>query len=283
MQAEERQKRITDYLQDVEFSSLDEISEFRPGDPVAVELRYRNIDSAEVLAYKVNLMTLALREQDLSRVTEVKLSGISPTLSKTVELGAQGTAGGTLHTTREIEIPIEEEGAYLVIVRGGDVHTSGLILVNRMEMVVQNRSGSLRVQIVDPTTSNLIPDVDVRVLNPYNSGADGTTFGTTDKRGLFLAATANQYTVIARRGKSDYAFYRMSDPSSRLSEELDEIQGWYDQEMEEEFEAVQQLQMEDYFQNVIRFNADNLGTRNSQWRNDVEATQKGIQIKQATD
>lgn len=262
---------------------LDEISEFRPGDPVAVELRYRNIDSAEVLAYKVNLMTLALREQDLSRVTEVKLSGISPTLSKTVELGAQGTAGGTLHTTRKIEIPIEEEGAYLVIVRGGDVHTSGLILVNRMEMVVQNRSGSLRVQIVDPTTGNLIPDVDVRVLNPYSSRGDGTTFGTTDKRGLFLAATANQYTVIARRGKSDYAFYRMSGPSSRISEELDEIQGWYGQEMEEDFETVQQLQMEDYFQNVIRFNADNLGTRNSQWRTDVEATQKGIQIKQATD
>ena len=258
---------------------LDEISEFRPGDPVSVELRYRNIDSAEVLAYKVNLMTLALREQDLSRVTEVNLSGISPTLRKTVELGAQGTAGGTLHATREIEIPLEEEGAYLVIVRGGDVHTSCLILVNRMEMVVQKRSGTLRVQIVDPTDGKLIPDVEVRVLNPYLPGSAGTTFGTTDRRGLFLASTDGNYTVIARRGKSDYAFQRTASP---LVMRQQEIQGW-GQVVDEDFDGVQQLQMEDYFQNVIRFNADNFGARNSQWRSDVENTQKGIQIKQATD
>ena len=262
---------------------LDEISEFRPGDPVSVELRYRNIDSAEVLAYKVNLMTLALREQDLSRVTEVNLSGISPTLSKTIELGAQGTAGGTLHATREIEIPLEEEGAYLVIVRGGDVHTSCLILVNRMEMVVQNRDGSLRVQIVDPTSGNLIPDVEVRVLNPFISGSAGTTFGTTDRRGLFLSTTTDQYTVIARRGKSDYAFHRMSGIRAYQTDDVDSIEGWGGQVIDEDFEEVQQLQMEDYFQNVIRFNSDNFGARNSQWRADVEATKKGLQIKQATD
>jgi len=258
---------------------LDEISEFRPGDPVSIELRYRNIDSAEVLAYKVNLMTLALREQDLSRVTEVNLSGISPTLSKTVELGAQGTAGGTLHATRDIDIPIEDEGAYLVIVRGGDVHTSCLILVNRMEMVVQKTDGTLRVQIVDPTTGKLIPDVEVRILDPYLPGSEGTIFGTTDRRGLFLSSVDNRYTVIARRGKSDYAFFRMAGSLAPLEEEED-FQG---QVVDKEIREVQQLQMEDYFKNVIRFNADNFDARNRGWRYDVDNTQKGIQIKKATD
>lgn len=254
---------------------LDEILEFRPGAPVSIELRYRNIESAEVLAYKVNLMTLALREQDLSRVTEVNLSGISPTLTKTVELGVQGTAGGTLPATKEIEIPLEQEGAYLVIVRGGDVHTSGLILINRMEMVVKNNDGSLRVQIVDPTTGTLIPDVELRVLDPTLPGAAGTTFGITDRRGLFLASVADHFTVIARRGQSDYAFFRMAK-SLLLSD-------WEDQDFGQTTNDSQQLQMEDYFKNVIRFNNDNLGARNQSWRTGVENTQKGIQIKQATD
>ena len=108
---------------------LEEISEFRPGETVTLELKYRNVDQAEVLAYRVDLMTLALREKDLSRVTEVKLSGISPTVSTTVELGQTGPGGGALPAVHEVELPLEEVGAYLVLVRGGDVHTSGLVLL----------------------------------------------------------------------------------------------------------------------------------------------------------
>ncbi|OUU23187.1 MAG: hypothetical protein CBC13_06205 [Planctomycetia bacterium TMED53] len=258
---------------------LDEISEFRPGEPISIELRYRNIENAEVLAYKVNLMTLALREQDLSRVTEVNLSGISPTLSKTVELGAQGTAGGTLPATRNIDIPIEDEGAYLVIARGGDVHTSCLILVNRMEMVVKETNGSLRIQIVDPTTGKLLPDVEVRILNPFRPGSEGATFGTTDRRGLVLANTEGPYTVIARRGKSDYAFHRAVGSYAINLDDQDGIR----QMLGETYLGVQQLQMEDYFGNVLQFNADNSDNRNQMWRSDVENTQQGIQIKKATD
>ena len=181
--------------------------------------------------------------------------------------------------TRNIDIPIEDEGAYLVIVRGGDVHTSCLILVNRMEMVVKETNGSLRIQIVDPTTGKLLPDVEVRILNPFRPGSEGATFGTTDRRGLVLANTEGPYTVIARRGKSDYAFHRAVGSYAINLDDQDGIR----QMLGETYLGVQQLQMEDYFGNVLQFNADNSDTRNQMWRSDVENTQQGIQIKKATD
>ena len=90
-----------------------------------------------------------------------------------------------------------------------------------------------------------------------------------------MASVADHFTVIARRGQSDYAFFRMAK-SLLLSD-------WEDQDFGQTTNDSQQLQMEDYFKNVIRFNNDNLGARNQSWRTGVENTQKGIQIKQATD
>ena len=251
---------------------LNEISEFRPGQPVKIELRYRNIDSAEVLAYKVNLMTLALREQDLSRVTEVNLSGISPTLSRTVSLGEQGAAGGTLHAKQSVEIPIEDVGAYLIIVRGGDVHTSGLILVNQMQMVVNNVDEDLRIQIVDPLTDELLPDVQIRVMSATNNGVIS---GTTDRRGLFFSA-GSQWgsTVIARRDQGDYAFFR-----SKVRDPRQPFPG----KRQGQNDARQQLQLNDYLDNVIQFNGSNIDARDRAWRSQVDNAKDGIQIFQATD
>ncbi|RTZ90040.1 MAG: hypothetical protein DSY81_09965 [Bacillota bacterium] len=270
-------EQVVDYFEDARASlarfrsrelELDEISDFRPGDPVNIELRYRNIDEAEVLAYKVNLMTLALREQDLSRVTEVNLSGIAPTISTTVELGKIGPGGGAMQATQEVTLPIEDVGAYLIIVRGGDVHTSGLVLINQMELVVETLSGTLRIQSIDPVTDELIPDVQVRVL------AQGDVHsGTTDRRGLFISDGANfMPTVIARRNSSDYAFFRA--PGGQIIREA---------QQQTEGAPAQQMEIQDYLQNVIQSNDFNRTARDGAWRSELKKTRKGIQIKQASD
>jgi len=252
---------------------LDEISEFRPGETVEIELRYRNIEEAEILAYKVNLMTLALREQDLSRVTEVNLSGISPTVRSTVELGKIGAGGGAMKVDQMVTLPIDELGAYLIIVRGNDVHTSGLVLINQMELVVEDNQGSLRIQSIDPVIDTLIPDVQVRVLD---QGAIQS--GSTDRRGLYISESrGTSATVIARRGTSDYAFFRGTSPTGQVDITPDATgAGQFGSEFKN-------LEVRDYLQNVIQSNFDNRGSRSGAWKNELKKVRTGVQIKQASD
>ena len=248
---------------------IDEISEFRPGDEVLIELRYRNIEEAEVLAYKVNLMTLALREQDLSRVTEVNLSGISPTISTTVQLGGRGAGGGAMQASHEVTLPIEEVGAYLVIVRGEDIHTSCLVLINQMELVVEDNSGNIRIQSIDPVTDTLIPGVQIRILDQGQVQS-----GTTDRRGLFVSDASDVIpTVIARRGSSDYAFFRGST-SIQIDTRHDQMN---------RMSPTQNMEMQDYLKNVIQFNDDNRDARDGAWQMELQKKRKGIQVKQAAD
>ena len=213
-------------------------------------------------------MTLALREQDLSRVTEVNLSGISPTISTTVELGKIGPGGGAMQATQEVSLPIEDVGAYLIIVRGGDVHTSGLVLINQMELVVESLSGTLRIQSIDPVTDELIPDVQVRVL-----ALGDVHSGTTDRRGLFISDGANfMPTVIARRNSSDYAFFRA--PGGSVIREA---------QQQLDVAPAQQMEIQDYLQNVIQSNDFNRTARDGAWRSELKKVRNGIQIKQASD
>ncbi|MDE0959930.1 MAG: MG2 domain-containing protein [Planctomycetota bacterium] len=251
--------------------NIDEISEFRPGEEVQIELRYRNIEEAEVLAYKVNLMTLALREQDLSRVTEVNLSGISPTISTTVQLGGKGAGGGAMQASHDVTLPIEDVGAYLVIVRGEDIHTSCLVLINQMELVVEDTSGNIRIQSIDPVTDALIPGVQIRILDQGQVQS-----GTTDRRGLFVSDTSERMpTVIARRGTSDYAFFRGS-PSISM-QQMDQMQKL------DRMPSAQNMEMHDYLKNVIQFNDDNRHARDGAWQKELKKKRKGIQVKQAAD
>ena len=54
----------------------EEVLRVHPGDSVEFTITHRNLEQAEMLVYPVDLMTLYLREKDLSRVTQVNLAGV---------------------------------------------------------------------------------------------------------------------------------------------------------------------------------------------------------------
>ena len=111
--------------------ALEEVTTARPGQPVPLELTYRNVASAELLVYAVDLMTLYLRERNLSQITSVNLAGISPTIRRTVALGE----GRDLRPReKRVELKLPEPGAYLVICRGDELFASGLVLVSELEV-----------------------------------------------------------------------------------------------------------------------------------------------------
>ena len=107
---------------------------------VALTLKYRNIKEAAIQVYSVDLMKLYLREKDLRRVTQVRLAGIEPTVNQTVSLG---DGKDYIDKEREISLPLTSEGAYLVICRGDNLFTSGLILVTPLEIEIQEDTQSV--------------------------------------------------------------------------------------------------------------------------------------------
>ena len=185
--------------------ALPEVTVKRPKTDVVLTLKYRNIKEAAIQVYSVDLMKLYLREKDLRSITQVRLAGIEPAVSQTVSLG---DGKDYIDKTREISLPLTDEGAYLVICRGDNLFTSGLILVTPLEIEVQEDtvSGRVRVNVRDAVVGNYLPKVHVKAV----ASADGRfRSGETDLRGVFVAdGMRGKSTIIARDQINRYAFYR---------------------------------------------------------------------------
>ena len=105
-------------------------------------------------------------------------------------------------------MPLEEEGAYLVVCRGDNLYASGLVLVSPLELEVQEDevSGRVRVTVKDAAEDLYADDVHVKVIGSAN---EEFTSGETDLRGLFVADNIQgTSTVIAMAEEGRYAFFR---------------------------------------------------------------------------
>jgi hypothetical protein len=185
--------------------SLDEVSIFRPGEKVDLDLAYRNIKEAILKVYQVDLMKLYLKEKNLSGITSVNLSGISPHLEVSMDLG---DGKDYREMKRSVPLDLRREGAYLVICRGDDLFTSSLVLITPLRIQIQEdpESGRVRVNVVDTEGDRYAAGVHVKVIGSEN---ERFVSGETDLRGIFIADGINGVpTVIARDRMSRYAFYR---------------------------------------------------------------------------
>lgn len=184
--------------------ALPEVTIKRPNTDVALTLKYRNIKTVVIQVYRVDLMKLYLREKNLSQVTQARLAGIEPTVSQTVPLG---DGKDYIDKSREIALPLTEEGAYLVICRGDNLSTSGLILITPLEIEVQEGtvSGRVRVNVRDAVVGKYQSKVHVKAVD---SVAGRFISGETDLRGIFIAdGLRGTATVIARDAENRYAFH----------------------------------------------------------------------------
>jgi len=100
-------------------------------------------------------MQLYLREKNLSNISEINLAGINPKYNLNVKLGS---GKDYQEVEKQIQLPITDDGAYLVICRGDYLYTSGLILITPLKMEVQEypESKSVRVNISDKKSGNYL-------------------------------------------------------------------------------------------------------------------------------
>jgi tetratricopeptide (TPR) repeat protein len=187
-----------------------------PGDmpePAAmpgVGVDYRNIAQVDVKVYPVDLMQLYLTRRNLNGIAGIDLAGVTPLVDKTVALGS---GADYEEKKKRIDLPLDKEGAYLVMIRGENLHTSGIVLVSPLEMeVIEDPqttgagTGRARITIRDAATKDFVPKVEVKVIGSQDAQFNS---GETDLRGVFVAEGLNGIiTAVARKGANQYAFYR---------------------------------------------------------------------------
>lgn len=192
--------------------TLSEVSVLRPaGAPRAenpakpVTLTYRNVADVEVKVYSVDLMRFNLSRKGLDAVATIDLAGVKPKFQTSLRLGE---GADFEEKTRTIDLPFQEDGAFLIIARAGGLFTSGIVLVTPLELDVteQPDGGLLRVAARDFGTGSRVPGVELKVIGSENGEFVG---GQTDARGVFLAEGLKGHaTVVARQGGNRYALYR---------------------------------------------------------------------------
>ncbi|MFC5453894.1 MG2 domain-containing protein [Prosthecobacter fluviatilis] len=180
----------------------------KPGQAVKLVLEHRNVKEAALLIYRVDLMKLQERQKDLSSIGSVNLSGITPQAEMKVPLG---DGADYAWKKRDLELPLKDEGAYLVICRGDSQMTSGLVLLTTLEMESHEdaQNGSIRVQVRDTLRNAYVADADITAYD--TSATASPQKGRTDPRGAFQASGIHgQAVVVAKLGDARYAIHRSS-------------------------------------------------------------------------
>ena len=202
--------RFPDAKQSIEYFTrkeiqLPEVATIEPGKPVQVALKYRNLAACDLKVYRIDLMKFGLLKRDLQGITQINLAGIRPFFEQTIELG---DGQDYRDRSRDLDLPLDKEGAYLVVCRGEDLYTSGLVLVTPLVIEVQEDavSGQVRTTVKTRSDDRYLHNVHVKAIGSRN---DEFVSGQTDLRGVYVAdGILGTSTVIAQTDPSRYAFFR---------------------------------------------------------------------------
>ena len=202
--------RFPDAAQSIDFFTrkeirLPEVTTIKPGEAAKATLKFRNVAEANVKVYRIDLPKFGLMQRNLNRITAINLAGIRPYHEMTLKLG-DGLDFRDRKT--EMQLPLKDEGAYLVVCRGASLYASGLVLISPLSLEIQEdaTSGRVRVTVRNTAADKYAKDVGVKVIGSSNAKF---VSGETDLRGVFIAdAIRGTSTVIAKADKNRYAFYR---------------------------------------------------------------------------
>jgi len=185
--------------------SLPEVTVVRPNQPVELEMKFRNLPTADVKLYRIDLMKFSLLKRNLAGITQINLAGINPLFESTLKLG---DGKDYRDRTQKLTLPVKEEGAYLLVCRGADLYASGLVLVSPLAVEVQEEapSGEVRVTVKNVVKDQYVAEVHAKVIGSRNGEFIS---GDTDLRGVFVAqGVQGTSTVIAQADAGRYAFFR---------------------------------------------------------------------------
>jgi alpha-2-macroglobulin len=246
----------------------------KPGQPVKLELGYRNVKDAALKIYRVDLMKLHERQKDLSEVSAVNLAGITPEAEISVALG---DGLDYAWKKRAVELPMKQEGAYLVICRGDSQMTSALVLITTLDMEINEDTefGNVRVQVRDTVRGSYVADADIATYD--STGTAEPQKGRTDPRGAFSASDIQGYaTIVVKLGDTRYAYHRSPAPLRRTQIVKTPVPNAAPAQP-----AQKQMSKGDYLNNVRELNFSNSSLNTGNWEKKMKSEGQGVKAEKA--
>lgn len=254
--------------------SVPEVTRFATNAEAKLELTWRNLEEAVVKVYRVDLMRLYLLHKSLDNVSGILLHGIRPFHEATQKLGEGKDYLGP--QTSKLALPLVEPGAYLVVVRAGELLASGLVLRSDLEIDAQESLDVGRVRVNVKRDGVFVADAHVKVVG---SGDGELRAGATDPRGIFVAdGLVGRATVIAQLGDA-FAFFRGSGvhQPARYQPPPPKPSAGGDHQAE-----TKQGRSFDAWENNLRMNNDNRAKQVQWLKNEVlDKQQRGVEVYRA--
>jgi hypothetical protein len=203
-------ERFEDAREAIEFFQqkslkLAEVSTLKPAEARPIELKYRNVSAVNITVYRIDLMKFSLLRRSLEEITQINLAGIRPIHEEQLKLG---DGKDFREKTANLKLPLKDEGAYLVVARGDNLHASGMVVVSPLVLEVQEEGSAGRVRT---TVRDVVKDRYVHTAHVKTIGSRNSEFvsGDSDLRGIFVAdGIQGTAMVIAQADQGRYAFYR---------------------------------------------------------------------------
>ncbi len=106
---------------------------FYPGDDVTVELQSHGFDEVDMAVYSLDLEAAAERpDLDLHSLSGVDFAGAEPLATWREDIDR-----GYYWDYRDVDVPVKEEGAYIVTASAGGEVAAALVVVNSISLVVK--------------------------------------------------------------------------------------------------------------------------------------------------
>ena len=250
---------------------VEEVTTLNPGDRGEIEVKFRNIDEADLRIYKIDLMKFYLMRKNLTDISRINLAGIKPLHTETLKFKYKLPY---IEESKQVKLPAKDPGAYLVVVKSQEADTSGIVLIGNLDLQVEEdpQSARVRVTVLDDKTGVYENNVHVKVIGSRDSKFRS---GETDLRGIFIADNVNgTATVIARKGE-EYSFHRGTVQLGASVNASDEIS--HDRAKAMEKGSLK----EEALKNVRELNRGNLMDNSEKFGKDIQTNaQYGVNVFQ---
>jgi hypothetical protein len=167
----------------------------------SLELQLKNQTAVKVRIYPVDLKVLFAVRKNLANVNAIDLTGIPAVATFEKKLAH---APEYERFTRKLELPIEEQGVYLVVLKAGDRDASSIVVKSDLELKVQRVGRKIRAYVIRRSTGKPVAGALVRIADGRSIKAEGRT----DPRGVFEGPNIRGKASTVVEYESDFAFHQ---------------------------------------------------------------------------
>ncbi len=172
-------------------------SVFYPGDRVTVELQSHGVDEVDMAVYSLDLEAAA-ESPDLDLHS---LSGVDFAGAESLATWREDIDRGYYWDYRDVDVPVKEEGAYVVTASAGGEVAAVLVVVNSIALAVKTDNDTLMVYAAERMSGEPVEGVEIltvpKVADELYTDADGLAI----KDGIILPEEGSSFLVLGRKGK----------------------------------------------------------------------------------